>query len=80
MSAFEPFPAPPPGRVLSGRQSRLSLPSAVEAVNVDDVEPPTEVEVRIAVLSAKIDKLMDVVLAIQKDRDHASGSSPERNE
>lgn len=80
MSAFEPFPAPSRGRVLSGRQSRLSLPSAVEAVNVDDVEPPTEVEVRIAVLSAKIDKLMDFVLAIQKDRDQASGSSPDRNE
>lgn len=78
MSAFDPFPAPPPGRGLSGRPSRLSLPSA-DAVNVDDVEPPTEVEVKIAVLSAKIDKLMDIIVTLKKEKDEASASE-EREE
>lgn len=57
---------------MSGRQSRLSLPGP----DADDVEPPTEVEVKIAVLSAKIDKLTDIILALQKEKDEASASSP----
>lgn len=82
MSAFEPFPAPPPGRVVSGRQSRLSLPSgAIDAAIVDDLEPPTEMDVKISLLSAKIDKLTDIILALQKDKDEAStSSSPERQQ
>lgn len=82
MSALEPFPAPPPGRVVSGRQSRLSLPSgAMDAATVDDMEPPTEIDVKISILSAKIDKLTDVILALQKDKDEAcASSSPERRQ
>lgn len=79
MSIFEPFapappgpPLPPPqGRVFSGgrRPSRRSVSSAVVGnadQDDDDMEPPTEVEVQIAVLSTKIDTLVDMMLALQK--------------
>lgn len=77
MSAFDPFPGPASGgrRFSGGRpHSRISLPSA-DIMNADDVDPPTEVEVKISMLSAKIDKLTDIIIALQKEKDGGSASS-----
>lgn len=67
-SVFEPLP---PTRVASMRpwavRSTASLRSA-DAAN-DDIDAPTDVEIKVAELSYKIDKLMDVILAMQQDKE-----------
>lgn len=68
MSMFEPFPAPG-ARVVSTPVARTSLPG-VDGIN-DDVDPPTEVEVKIGELSAKIDKLMGIIVAMQKEKEES---------
>lgn len=67
-SVFEPLP---PTRVASMRpwavRSNASLRSA-DAAN-DDIDAPTNVEIKIAELSGKVDKLMDIILAMQQEKE-----------
>ncbi|CAN8102347.1 unnamed protein product [Discula destructiva] len=66
-SVFEPLP---PARVASMRHwaamSTASLRST-DAAN-DDIDAPTDVEIKIAELSGKIDRLMEVILTMQQDK------------
>lgn len=67
-SEFEPLP---PTRVASMRpwtvRSTGSLRST-DAAN-DDIDAPTDVEIKVAELSGKIDKLMDMILAMQQEKE-----------
>lgn len=74
MSVCEPLP---PTRVASMRpyavhpssSSTTTVAAAAlgDAAN-DDVDAPTEMDVRIAELSGKIDRLTDIILAMQAER------------
>lgn len=41
---------------------------SVDAAN-DDIDAPTDVEIKVAELSGKIDKLMDIILAMQREKE-----------
>lgn len=70
-SAFEPLP---PTRVMSMRQwagmSTASLRSPTDAAN-DDMDAPTDVDIRLMELSAKMDKLMEIVVTMQQEKEAA---------
>lgn len=68
-SVFEPLA---PTRVASMRHwaamSTASLPAASDAAN-DDIDAPTDVEIRLLELSGKIDKLMDIIVTMQQEKE-----------
>lgn len=41
---------------------------STDAAN-DDIDAPTDVEIKVAELSGKIDKLMDMILAMQQEKE-----------
>lgn len=73
MSVFEPLP---PTRVASMRtyavHSSSSAAALGDAAN-DDVDAPTEMDVKIAELSGKIDRLTEIILSMQRERQEGGG-------
>lgn len=73
LSTFDPLPSMRVASIrafATGAMSTTSLPRP-DFVN-DDVDAPTEVEVKIAELSGKIDRLTDLLLAMQREKDAAA--------
>lgn len=65
ISAFEPMQAPKDSPT---RAFTVPAAAAGDAAN-DDVDAPTEVDVKISELSGKIDRLTDIILAMQRERE-----------
>lgn len=61
ISAFEPL--------ASTRLASVRAFAATADASIDDVDAPTEVEVKISELSSKIDKLTEIILAMQREKD-----------
>lgn len=59
-SAFEPL--------ASTRVASVRAFTATADASIDDVDAPTEIEVKISELSNKIDKLTEIILAMQSER------------
>lgn len=77
LSTFEPLPAAT--RVASIRPFSAGAPSSSVAAAArsdaatDDVDAPTEMEVKISELSGKIERLTEIILAMQSERDGSQG-------
>lgn len=82
VSGFEPLPAArvasirpfSTGGASSSSAAAMAAAAAADA-SVDDVDAPSEVEVRISELSGKIERLTDIILAMQRERDGLPGGS-----
>lgn len=80
VSGFEPLQAtrvasirPFAAGAASSSSSAVAAAAATDA-SVDDVDAPTQVEVKIAELSAKVERLTEIILAMQSDRQGGSGA------
>lgn len=73
VSGFEPLL--PAARVASIRPFSAAGAAGAADASTDDVDAPGEVEVRISELSSKIERLTDIILAMQRERDGSPGSS-----
>lgn len=73
MGMFEPSRLGP-GRV--GTMSIASLPVDNNYSANDDVDAPTDMEVKIAELHGKIDRLTDIVLSMQREREASHHAEP----
>lgn len=66
-SVFEPLP---PTRVASMRPWTMRSTGSLRSTDAanDDIDAPTDVEIKVAELSGKIDKLMEIILAMQQEK------------